>query len=34
MYLVTTNKIIKYKPIYVLKITKEGNINPFGETNQ
>jgi len=33
MYLVTTNKIIKYKTIYVLKVTKEGMLNPCEETN-
>lgn len=34
MYLVTTNKIIKYKTIYVLKVMKESNINPCEETSQ
>ena len=31
MYLVNTNKIIKYKTIYVLKVMKESNINPCEE---
>lgn len=33
MYLVNTNKIIKYKTIYVLKVMKESNINPCEETS-